>query len=1343
MTRWPVVVLLALCTIQPASGAQRDERAEALIGLARVKRDAGDMQAARRYFEAARQARPLHPQELAEYFWVLADTDGRTALEVGREVLRRAPARDDVRHAVIEAAMAAGDEQIVRAVAGEGHTLSPGVARWSRRLGESFMRTREIGRAADAYRVAAAAADADPRDRVGLAIALEAQGDMTGAAAAWRAVPMGVTRAQADWVQSRLRVMAAGAPVEEAALELEAWLSEHPGDVATRERLVELWAASGSPRRALETMAPLTAGPDRDRWTRREAQIARAAGDLPRAIGALDRLLAGSKSTREDRWTLAELLLETGAHERAALVAREISQSNRGCEPRYFTFIDRLPNPAGTDLILEGIHANGCTDRPEWIRRGVERTVAEGRHRDALGLIARLPADDDDMQRLRGQLLFWTGEVAAAIGPLSAAVARDPEDHAAREALVDAHRATGRPYAAWEAAGPLIHRSGLPAQRLLMLAELALEADRPERASALLDRLPGDQADARAIMAGRAWLAQGRPSLAERTLRGVPADALSPAGVLALLDSIIAVNGYAAAVDPARRFTAESTPWQDVLVRRTVIETVAGDPARASRLLAVLEKETPALATLAAAEVALAQGRPAEALRRLEAPGQDQYAQRTADLRAVALAGTGDAAAALVIVTRLRAERPRFVPYVVREAQLAWQMDPSRPKLERLLTTAAAFPGHQHAAFAAAQALASEHRASEALEWLPSTEPLPEGAAVLRARLQADVASTPEQKGRILEEAIIRFPRMAALHVSLALARQAAGDHEGALTAAERATALAPTDGEAWFVRIDAISVTGSRGDLVDALRTLAVVAKSNPALIVGMADHVAGLTRGPDDPVILAALASLDALPGDTETVSRSLARARLFAAAERWPEALTAIDGALGLHHRSQPALRLRADVLSWAGRHAEAVLAYDTYLTVAAGDLEARRQQARVLGWSGRYTEAVRLYDEMRAAHPGDRSLAAEAAAKRAFFAGRWRAAAGAYLAWLEIEPRNGEACFELAEALRAAGDDGAADAALATLEAATGHRLAAIARERARLNRRPSMAFSSDRRASEGYDGARLLELQREGGALGFTLGSAGQTTIVFDGGRVRADGGTETRAGSAFTTRIATNVRPGVQLYGHAASWHLGSQGPLVELRAGAGWRPRDLWTLDLGMERTAVFENVATVDDGLTGTGPFGGLRFNGRSSSIELRGSRQALSDGNSRFRMSLSARHALSGVLQRVRVLAWAEELTYRRSAAGYFSPSHFLRVDGGLEYAHPLRQARFQGDGPGEAVFGYLVGTDNRGALYHHPRARLALELRRGLTLDARGGWIRSGSYDETSFAIGLRIGGATAR
>jgi hypothetical protein len=131
-------LLILLCLVAaPAlawqNGSGSDDPFQSALGLARVKRDAGDLKAARRYFEDARRLRPFDVSQLAEYFWVLAGQDAAAALPVGRAVLAMDPGKHDVRDRTITEALAVGDEAVVVALAEEGRRREPRAALWPRR----------------------------------------------------------------------------------------------------------------------------------------------------------------------------------------------------------------------------------------------------------------------------------------------------------------------------------------------------------------------------------------------------------------------------------------------------------------------------------------------------------------------------------------------------------------------------------------------------------------------------------------------------------------------------------------------------------------------------------------------------------------------------------------------------------------------------------------------------------------------------------------------------------------------------------------------------------------------------------------------------------------------------------------------------------------------------------------------------------------------------------------------------------------------------------------------------------------------------------------------------------
>src|SRR5262245_49238683 len=85
--------------------ADTNHRFDALVGLARVKRDAGDLATARRYLEEANKIRTLDGSLVAEYFWILSGIDPAAAMAVGQPLLTRMPMLHDIRDQLISLAI--------------------------------------------------------------------------------------------------------------------------------------------------------------------------------------------------------------------------------------------------------------------------------------------------------------------------------------------------------------------------------------------------------------------------------------------------------------------------------------------------------------------------------------------------------------------------------------------------------------------------------------------------------------------------------------------------------------------------------------------------------------------------------------------------------------------------------------------------------------------------------------------------------------------------------------------------------------------------------------------------------------------------------------------------------------------------------------------------------------------------------------------------------------------------------------------------------------------------------------------------------------------------------------
>jgi len=1007
--RLTTAIVVAVCALAagPARAQQRTETSsefQALIGLARVKRDAGDRAAARQYFEAARRARPFDAAELAEFFWVLAGQDAAAALAVGREALAVSPGNRELRDRAITEAMTLADETTVQQLAAEGQRHEPRSARWPRRLGESYLRQGLSAPAAAAFALAVRESDATDQDRAGLALALEGAGQHAEANAAWNLVPAEVRASHDDWERSRLRALAIAGDASVAGEALTDWLQVHPADDALREMAIGAWLRANAPRRALATLP--TSGPLSDRWLRLQLSIARTAGLHDVAITAARGFAARPGARIDDRLTLAEVLIEAEQYAEAATRLEALAAASGDCNQRLLSLIDRVPDPAGTRIMIGALSAPPCDTAPRWLQRGLERAIAQARHQDALALLARLPTSEiqrPETQRIEGQLRLWTGDPRAAIVILDKVVRATPSDTAARESLVDAYRATQNTAAAWQSAEPLLAVPSLSDDRLLMLTSLALEADQPDSVAPLLIRLAATPANVvpRTALMGRALMAQGRPAEAAPLLSALPARELDPAGALALIDAVRAINGPAAACTIAKQFTSTGSAWQDVLVRRVVLESTVGSADESQVLRRALRALDANAAVIADAETALANARPQEALAILARISDDPLSDRASDLEAIALAGAGRLTEALTATRRLRQARPLQMVLRIREAELEFQIAPSVESMEPLLALHANNRSNLQATLAAAGALAALRRPTEALAVLGPeadwhTLPL-DGRLVaaqsLRAigrsrdalallgdrstsnaaleQLRAELISvvegpdrakvafaeaatretataelflkwaeiTPDVPSRvaILLSGADRFPTHAGILEHLAAAYLVSGDRRAARATASRALEQDPQGASAWMTLIDATFGEEGRDGGEAVLVRFVETAVAEPAFVIGMAEHLSSFVRSPNDPLVAVALSWIAATP----PVDDAMARTRELA----------------------------RARILATAERWAEATDSVDAALRREPSSPESRKLRAEILSWSGHHAEALTAYNDYLALRPND--------------------------------------------------------------------------------------------------------------------------------------------------------------------------------------------------------------------------------------------------------------------------------------------------------------------------------------------------------------------------------------
>ena len=995
MTSRTTLVAAWLLLMPLTVSAQEPERFDALVGLARVKRDAGDARTAARHFEAAQQLRPLDPSQLAEYFWILAGADPVRARAVAERVLHVNPAERNVRERAIALAVAAEDEVAVRRLAAAGEQISPDVSIWPRRLGESFLRGGQPDEAAAALARAVQARDADEPDWAGYAVALEGSGQMSAALDAWAHVRPAIRAGRRDWGTSRLRAMAAAAPIDEAAAAIEEWLSGQPDDDEMRGVLVEAWARAGQPTKALGAMGQLTSGPRRAHWLLREGELAQEAGDRARAIRAFEQLARTGHADTETLWTLAELMVEATLFERAGPIITKAASGPGICDERSLTLYDRFPDPHGTNDLLAAIgrRPRRCPASASWVDRAALRAVALGRATDALRMVEReveQGAASPVTRSLLGRLLLWTGEPGRAAQVLEPLVANAPTPEVV-DALIDAYRATGRPRLAWPLASSRLHDEGVSDTRRLQLASLAIEADHPDRALEAARALESREPEAARMLAGQALLALGRPAEALESLESIDGVRRDPAATLALADAVAAMEGVARALDVARGVSSRGPAWSEFDARHAQWEAIAGDRVAARSIRDRLAQIDPRRAALLDAEIALADRQPAAAVNPLRDLVVDDGDGRAADLYATALAGTGDVEAALRVLGVLRQARPSFVPFELREAEWAWRAERTPARLTRVLDLARRHATRADAQAMAARVLFEEGQYDGALDALGGNE-----AAWLRQPVDGHIVAAralralgrPEEALRVVGSVPVADGEVALLRAQLTSVvhgAEAAGPLFESLAASDRNSpgvylawgAVQATPRSRQLVLERAVGRFPRNVELLTALAEAAAAAGDWPSAI-DAADGAIALDEQRIDAWIVEVDAAVRVRPSDVDRTLDRFAEifahdpARVVGMAERIAglarsdndplvvRATRWLDGLPEPERRSELAMLARARVLAASETWSEALAVAQAAIEAFPASLAARRLRADLLAFSGRYDEAIAAYD-----------------------------------------------------------------------------------------------------------------------------------------------------------------------------------------------------------------------------------------------------------------------------------------------------------------------------------------------------------------------------------------------
>lgn len=1352
---------------------------DALIGLARVARDADDFASADEYFTRAGRLRTFD------------------------EALRREHA--DVFDRWASLAEKTGDHGMLAEAAASAQRAFPNVARWPRRLGDSLLQQGRPRDAAAAFAQAAAAADATPADRAMQAVALEHASDHRAAAEAWQRVPDASRRHRADWWASALRTRAVGDGRASVADEIVAFVRAHPADASMRALAVESLADASRFTEALALLTPAGVVPGDARTRRREGQLALAAGDRARAARAFRALERTESATAADRWQLAELTAATASAAETIGRLRVLTSADTACHDRALTIADlassdevaasvALARPAICPLperlavaASRWLRARGdAGDADTLLSRALathpgsyqlalmitERRLAQGDHAAARRVIDTHLASADVMLTADAAAT-WAGLAMAAEADATAArlarlALRSDRDVEARHILASLAHRRGDPRQAFEWLDPVKDQLSTSTQTLAWLdAVAALRGP----AAALADGrrrwhapVPADPADIEIAARLARWIVEAGESAPTMASAAENAQAMAA-------DTLVA---YVRAADPvrARRLVLERllTEGQATRVVETLIATGVGALAADDlRLLVTAALDGRAWPTARTAiEEWLQRGlaadwadlkraeleikRDGRLSREMRAALDARVAAQDADVDEVRIrlaqdaSARGDHEAALARLADVLPVVPH-TPIAVRRALVEVLAVAGRPQdVLDVVPPDGTWPTDLRSA--RAHALIAMNRRAEAREILVS---LPVSRrSVHDWRRLADLTASATERMALLESSLAHVPdrAQAPLLAALAVLQQQAGQPAAARATALRALALDDQEREAWRVRLAVrpASAIDREVDLAAAARVLTLV----PDMGIELAE--AALDAGTPSAGEVAVLRGwLEAAEGPHSGRNVRL-RIRLAIATGDWSQALDVLAQARADEPDDMGLRRLEAQVHAWSGDHRTGAQLYASYLHAAPDDSVAWREYGRLLSWMQQADAAAHAYEQAARLAPAP-ALEAEARTKAALARQAWGAASTAAAEWLTREPDSLDARMDRALTLDRTGQFGEASRLFAEL--ATAHDLPADLRRSARrygLRHRPEASLAWETSTEEGFEGQQRIERRLLVGSAADRRGPGGAMRLFATVGRGTLDA--RTTMWNLTTFQAGLDGRPG-------GAWHAAGMAGASMLSAGAGGGPggrpgagvitttiargalsrtvRDGVLVAVSAERRPFWENGATAAAGLAATG--GGLRVEwqaGAHWAVQGRLEGHALSDGNRRHEGGASLAWRGRRGNDDVEIRASTFTFGYRDAAAAYFSPASFLRTDIEGQLRHWFGRPRSDSFRRAFVEGGLGLGVDSRQARYGLGQARISLPVHPAWAIVAEGRWVQASVYEASSVGLWLQVG-----
>jgi hypothetical protein len=281
-----------------------------------------------------------------------------------------------------------------------------------------------------------------------------------------------------------------------------------------------------------------------------------------------------------------------------------------------------------------------------------------------------------------------------------------------------------------------------------------------------------------------------------------------------------------------------------------------------------------------------------------------------------------------------------------------------------------------------------------------------------------------------------------------------------------------------------------------------------------------------------------------------------------------------------------------------------------------------------------------------------------------------------------------------------------------------------------------SFSAEAESKNGYSGQQLLD---RADSFARVSGALGAGSWSFAAGASRISAASRSYTGSRLNAHVEAAAGRSWRIGGWLNAHRYATIGStFAGGDAALSWLPTDGFRLQAGVERTALWDNLQTLELDIASSGPRVGMWYRPTSDlSIEATAGQGWLNDDNRRTDFRVAAGQRVLRGRNEIRLLGAVERLDYRIGRAEYFSPKDFWKGYLGTTYRGWFRSPQFAGDRERWVEATYLWGIDDRDIIYHSGTVGLTYEFMSGLSLGASGSLTRSEVYDSSAVMFTLRL------